>query len=108
MIYYNIFFSKEIGRHQSLLDTRKNVFYNLLMELTCFDTLFILSYGIYSGYYSMACRTDYNDNVTNITNPILNIGDPGPGYKELLNNVFRISTGDVCSEYNPSVILLRL
>ena len=38
---------------------RKEVFYQLLIVMACFDAMFIISYAIFNGYYSIACWTDY-------------------------------------------------
>ena len=68
---------------------RKNVFYNLLIELACFDTLFILSYGIYAGYQSMACQDSYNSNVSHITYQLMNIGLSGSIYSTVVVSIER-------------------
>ena len=58
----------------------KKAFYSLLLEMACFDMLFIISYGISVGYQSMACRMNYNYNVSHITYPWLNVGVVGSEY----------------------------
>ena len=59
---------------------RKKVFYNLLIILATFDSLFIISYGIKVGYQSMACRENYSYEVGHITYPVLNLGLSGSIY----------------------------
>lgn len=68
---------------------RKKVFYHLLIEMACFDILFILSYGIYVGYQSMACHTNYNYNIGYITYPFLNVGLTGSIYSTVAVSVER-------------------
>eukprot|EP00092_Neocalanus_flemingeri_P030218 GFUD01032797.1.p1 GENE.GFUD01032797.1~~GFUD01032797.1.p1 ORF type:complete len:317 (+),score=56.26 GFUD01032797.1:31-981(+) len=58
---------------------RNRVFYNLLFALACFDTLFILSYGIRVSYQSLACYP-FNKLVGSLTYPLLNIGLTGSIY----------------------------
>ena len=58
---------------------RKNLFYNLLFSLACFDTLFILSYGIKVSYLSLACNPDIPPAIF-FANPLLNIGLVGSTY----------------------------
>ena len=59
---------------------RKKVFYNLLIILATFDSLFIVSYGIKVGYQSMACRENYSYEVGHVTYPVLNLGLSGSIY----------------------------
>jgi len=57
---------------------RKSVFYNLLLALACFDTLFILTYGGGSGYLSLACPPNYS--VRHLLDPIYHIFLTGSVY----------------------------
>ena len=68
---------------------RRRVFYNLLIELTCFDILFILSYGIHVGYQSMACQDIYNLNVSHITYQLLNLFLSGSVYSTVVISIER-------------------
>ena len=68
---------------------RKRVFYNLLIELTCFDILVILSYGIHVSYQSMACQDRYNLNVSHITYQILNVCLSGSIYSTVAISIER-------------------
>ena len=67
---------------------RKQVFYQLLTEMACFDILFILSYGIDVGYQSLFCHP-YNHNVRHITYPLLNLGLSGSVYATVAVSVER-------------------
>ena len=58
---------------------RKEVFYNLLLSLTCFDTIFILSYGINMSYKSIACSPQ-DITFEDITFPFYQIGILGSLY----------------------------
>jgi hypothetical protein len=49
---------------------RKKVFNNLLFTLACFDTLFILSYGVSVSYKSLACYP-FNKLVGSLAYPFL-------------------------------------
>ena len=67
---------------------RKKLFYNLLFALACFDTLFILSFGIRVSYWSLAC----NPNRTLVgffAYPLLNIGLVGSIYMTVAISVER-------------------
>ena len=68
---------------------RRRVFYNLLIELTSFDILVILSYGIHVGYQSMACQDHYNENVSHITYQLLNICLSGSIYSTVAISIER-------------------
>ena len=68
---------------------RKNVFYNLLIILASFDSLFIISYGIKIGYQSMACREGYSYEVGHIAYPFLNVGLSGSIYSTVAISIER-------------------
>ena len=59
---------------------RRKIFYNLLMVMAGFDTLFIVSYGVKIGYQSMACRENYIKEIGRITYLFLNVGLTGSIY----------------------------
>ena len=67
---------------------RKKIFYQLLMEMACFDIIFILSYGIDIGYQSLFCHP-YNENVIHITYPFLNLGLSGSIYSTVVVSIER-------------------
>ena len=68
---------------------RKHVFYNLLIELACFDILFISSDAIHVGYKSMACQDSYNPNISHMTYQLLNIGLSGSIYSTVVISIER-------------------
>ena len=57
---------------------RKKAFYSLLLQMACFDILFIISYGTCIGYKSMVSPA--NCNVHSLTYPWLNVGVVGSEY----------------------------
>ena len=71
---------------------RKKTFYNLLITMACFDTLFIISYGIKISYQSMACRENYIYEVGHIAYPLLNVGLCGSIYSTVAVSLERYFT----------------
>ena len=67
---------------------RKNVFYNLLFSLSCFDILFIISYGVSVAYKSLACYP-FNRIVGSVAYPLLNIGISGSIYMTVAISIER-------------------
>ena len=61
------------------IELRKKVFYKLLIVLALFDILFIVSFGITTGYQSMACQPT-NDNVGYFTYYVHKIASIGSMY----------------------------
>jgi len=50
---------------------RKSVFYNLLLMLACFDTLFLLTYGVSNAYRSLACP--HNKAINDVFYPVCDL-----------------------------------
>ena len=74
---------------------RKKIFYNLLMVMAGFDTLFIVSYGVKIGYQSMACRENFIKEVGRITYLFLNVGLTGSIYTTVAVSIERYL--NICS-----------
>ena len=95
---------------------RKRTFYNLLIQLTFFDILVLLSYGIHVGYQSMACTEIYNLNVSHITYQLLNICLTGSIYSTVVVSIERyigmyhpkMKYGQVTWIYVVSVIFIAI
>ena len=68
---------------------RNKVFYNLLIELACFDILSIVSLCVEVGYRSMACTKKYVESVIDISYLIMNIGLCGSIYTTIAVSVER-------------------
>ena len=65
---------------------RNQAFYQILITLTLYDTLFIVTYAICYGHYHMACRLPdgvYNLNIERMTSPISDVGLYGSIYTTL-------------------------
>lgn len=69
-------------------ELRKKLFHKMLIALTIFDTLFIVSYGIGIGYESLACQPT-NDNLKYFTRSFYNISFTGSIYMTIAVSVER-------------------
>ena len=68
---------------------RKKVFYNLLIEMACFDILFIIGFCLESGYQSMACNPIYGKGITCLGYLVLNFGMCGSIYTTIAVSIER-------------------
>ena len=68
---------------------RNEVFYRLLVVLTCFDGIFIISYGLGFGYYSLACSGDIQELMHAMTHPVALIGLTGSTYTTVAVSIER-------------------
>ena len=92
-----------IGNLLSLLvlcraEFRGVVFYNIMIELICFDTIYILSNSVISAYDSMVCQVKYDMSVQALLQPISYIGLLGSIYSTIAVSVERYFC--ICSPYN--------
>ena len=67
---------------------RKILFYNLLIALACFDTLFILSYGVRVSYHSLDCYPE-DTILGSLANPLLAFTKVGSIYMTVVISLER-------------------
>ena len=68
---------------------RKEVFYQLLCTLAVFDSIYVLTRVGSFGYYSMACRTHYNEAYHFLLNLLSDIGLTGSIYTTIIVSLER-------------------
>ena len=70
---------------------RRYIFYQLLIVMAFFDTLFIASFSVYMGNYSMACTAKYIEKVylQLLAFPFLNVGLYGSIYTTIMISIER-------------------
>ena len=75
---------------------RKDVTYQLLIMLSLFDTIYIFSYALDIGYYSMACRDSYKDPVELVALRFQYIGLIGSIYTTVMISLERCLVMNEC------------
>jgi len=68
---------------------RTHVFTQLLITLTIFDIIFIISHAINIGYFSMACTKHYNDSISNLASIIATFGLSGSTFTTVAVSIER-------------------
>ena len=75
---------------------RKDVIYQLLIVLSLFDTIYIFSYALDMGYYSMACRDSYKDPIELVALRFQYIGLIGSIYTTVMISLERCLVMSEC------------